>query len=170
MCEQWRYWWDCPFVEACLNLHCSYLVGQEIYFLAWHCYFLFLSSKGIGETVHLCRLVRIFIAATQWARDVVWLSMCQQWRLYICAGLSEWYCVDQITLLCVYIEWWIRSSNSNTDCSKYPLIQIKVWTVDSHKMAFYELFNHHWVETYTGYCSKMSRGLHWIRKKNTQRR
>ena len=23
----------------------------------------------------------------------------------------------------------------------------------------------HWVETYTGYCSKMSRCLHWIRKK-----
>ena len=55
MCDQWRYWWDCTYVQACLNLHCSNLVDLEMYVFVWRCYFLCVSSEGIDETVHLCR-------------------------------------------------------------------------------------------------------------------
>ena len=106
VCEQWRYWWDCTYVQACPNLHCSNLVDLEMYVFAWHCYFLCVNSEGIDETVHMCRLVWISIAATQWVKGCAFyltllLSVCE-WpvkvlmRLYISAGLS---------LHCLTIMW-----------------------------------------------------------------
>ena len=56
VCDQWRYWWDCTFVQACLNLHCSNPVGQEMCILSDIATFcVWVTSESIDETVHKCR-------------------------------------------------------------------------------------------------------------------